>query len=149
MMTSENPRGRSFSRHGLCAAGSLSTITTTSRSASMRGSACNSSIWRWNAASAAVSAKTTTGRAVNRNCSGVTSAACRISSSGVTGTVTIRSGGGGRGSATGGGGGVPDPIPAVTATVASTANRLNLIAPLVFLCLNIATRPPSGKDPSP
>ena len=58
-----NPRGRSLVRTSVRSSGDVSVINTTSRSASSSSRATRSSIWRLNAGSAGVSAKTITGRA--------------------------------------------------------------------------------------
>ena len=79
-----NPRGRSFCRMADFAAGSVSTITITSRWSSAGRSRSISCIWRMKVGSAGLSAKTTTGRRRNISSSSTTSAAAIGPTAGVS-----------------------------------------------------------------
>ncbi len=62
---SMNPRGRSLVLRAERAVGSVSVMSTTSRSTNSSARAARSSSWRWKAGSFSLSAKMTTGRAVH------------------------------------------------------------------------------------
>ncbi len=93
MTTSEKPRGCNSWRQGLLASGSASVITTTSRSTRASGRLRKASSCSRKAGSSGTSAKTTTGRATQRNCSGSTldasySVMATASASGTAGAST-------------------------------------------------------------
>lgn len=67
MRTRWNPRGRSFCRTSERSEGEVSVMMMTSRSARSSGCSANSSIWWRNCGSFGLSAKTTTGRAIQTN----------------------------------------------------------------------------------